>query len=113
MELKPADQAKVRNTLHQQRAELARRLDTIHAHARNPLEPDSSEQAAQLGNVAVVSALEAEAASEIAAIDRALERLDRGTWGDCERCGEPIGAERLAARPAAARCVACASGDGG
>jgi len=28
----------------------------------------------------------------------------------CDRCGQPIGAERLAARPAAATCVRCAAG---
>jgi DnaK suppressor protein len=33
-----------------------------------------------------------------------------GSYGTCERCGLPIGAERLAARPAAATCVRCAAG---
>jgi len=38
----------------------------------------------------------------------AVERLDRGTYGICEDCGRPIPAERLAARPGARTCVACA-----
>lgn len=40
-------------------------------------------------------------------IDAALQRMDEGTYGTCERCGEVIDAERLAALPYASRCVAC------
>ncbi|TCJ00027.1 TraR/DksA C4-type zinc finger protein [Aeromicrobium sp. IC_218] len=39
----------------------------------------------------------------------ALARLDAGTYGTCERCGEPIPPERLAARPTASLCLRCAS----
>lgn len=99
--------ARARQQLLDLRADFRQRLDTIHAHARDPLEPDSSEQAAQLGDVAVVSALEAEAAGEIVAIDAALARMDAGTYGVCVRCGEPIAAARLAVQPASAECVDC------
>jgi DnaK suppressor protein len=44
----------------------------------------------------------------IADLDDALGRLAAGTYGVCERCGQPIPAERLAARPSARRCVPCA-----
>lgn len=101
------DWARARQQLLAQRADFQQRLDTIHAHARNALEPDSSEQAAQLGNVEVVSALETEAAGEISAIDAALARMEAGTYGLCIRCGEPIPAARLAVRPASAECVDC------
>ncbi len=47
--------------------------------------------------------------SRLDEIDRALERLDCGTYGTCESCGGAIGAERLAALPAARRCVRCVS----
>ena len=33
--------------------------------------------------------------------------IDRGDYGACERCGEPIGFSRLQARPEAALCIAC------
>jgi DnaK suppressor protein len=45
----------------------------------------------------------------LAEIDRTVASLDAGTYGTCERCGRPIGAERLAARPSATSCVSCAS----
>jgi DnaK suppressor protein len=48
------------------------------------------------------------AREQVAAIDAALERLADGRYGVCDRCGQPIGAERLAARPAATTCIRCA-----
>jgi DnaK suppressor protein len=41
----------------------------------------------------------------LAQIEHALARLDAGTYGFCERCGEPINPERLLARPAATLCI--------
>jgi DnaK suppressor protein len=40
-------------------------------------------------------------------IQVALARLDEGTYGACERCGEPINPARLEALPTARRCVPC------
>ncbi|MBB0242596.1 hypothetical protein FNQ90_00355 [Streptomyces alkaliphilus] len=39
--------------------------------------------------------------------ERALRRLDEGTHGRCERCGEPIGKARMLAFPRATLCVEC------
>ena len=44
---------------------------------------------------------------EIHAIDAALERMEKGTYGTCIECAEPIARERLQAFPAAARCLPC------
>jgi RNA polymerase-binding transcription factor DksA len=54
------------------------------------------------------AALLAQALDQVAEIDAAIARLDDGTYGVCVRCGQPIGQERLAARPVAAACVRCA-----
>lgn len=43
--------------------------------------------------------------AELDAVDRALQRLDEGTYGTCEVCGTAIDDERLAAMPAARFCV--------
>jgi DnaK suppressor protein len=37
----------------------------------------------------------------------ALQRLEQGTYGKCERCGQDIVFERLEARPMARLCVSC------
>jgi DnaK suppressor protein len=48
-------------------------------------------------------------AASIAEIDRALNKLDAGTYGTCDDCGRPIPEARLEVRPAASLCVDCAS----
>ncbi|MDA8324019.1 MAG: TraR/DksA C4-type zinc finger protein [Actinomycetota bacterium] len=55
-----------------------------------------------------VAALIDQARSHLGAVDAALARLEDGSYGRCERCGQPIGAGRLAARPTATQCVRCA-----
>jgi DnaK suppressor protein len=54
------------------------------------------------------AALLEQAREQLAAADAALGRLAAGRYGVCERCGQPIGDDRLAARPAARTCVRCA-----
>jgi DnaK suppressor protein len=41
----------------------------------------------------------------LADVRRALEKVDDGSYGVCDTCGEPIPAGRLEARPWAARCL--------
>jgi len=54
------------------------------------------------------AALLEQARRRLADIDAALARRETGNYGVCEGCGRPIGAERLAARPAARTCIDCA-----
>jgi DnaK suppressor protein len=99
---------RIEELLHKQNVILSKRVDLIHEHARNPLNADSSEQAAELGNISVVSALESDAVTELAEIDAALQRLANGSYGTCISCGEDIGEGRLKARPASTECLECA-----
>lgn len=57
-----------------------------------------------------VSALLDASRGRMTEIDRAVRRLDAAdpSYGTCEICGAPIGAERIIARPTATRCVGCA-----
>ena len=55
------------------------------------------------------AALAGQARQHLADIDAARGRLDAGRYGTCERCGGPVGPARLAARPAAATCITCAT----
>ncbi|AZS36603.1 RNA polymerase-binding transcription factor DksA [Microbacterium lemovicicum] len=54
----------------------------------------------------------ADTLSELADLEAAEARLAAGTYGVCEGCGRSIPPARLAVRPAARRCVACAEGAG-
>jgi DnaK suppressor protein len=42
-------------------------------------------------------------------IKKALERIDNGTFGICESCGEDIAIKRLKARPVTSQCIECKS----
>jgi DnaK suppressor protein len=53
--------------------------------------------------IAVVRALR----SNLHDVERALAKIDAGTYGTCERCGRPIPAERLEAIPWALLCIDC------
>jgi len=77
------------------RAALAARRDELRAEYDQTFE---REQEISLAN----SILE-----RITQVERALERLDEGGYGWCERCGNPIPVERLAAFPSATLCVTC------
>ena len=44
---------------------------------------------------------------ELRDIDAALRRMDDGSYGDCDDCGNEIGYPRLEAQPTATRCVQC------
>ncbi|MFJ5811296.1 TraR/DksA family transcriptional regulator [Streptomyces sp. NPDC093093] len=58
-----------------------------------------------------VAALIAQAHEHLAELDQALERIERGEYGQCEHCGQTIPTERLEIRPAATTCVHCAQAD--
>jgi DnaK suppressor protein len=52
-------------------------------------------------------ALENRARQELAGIEHALEKFEKGTYGLCDNCGKPIAPERLEALPHASLCMEC------
>ncbi|PID40645.1 MAG: RNA polymerase-binding protein DksA [Proteobacteria bacterium] len=40
-------------------------------------------------------------------VKKALERLENGTFGICEKCGDDISTQRLKARPVTTQCIEC------
>src|SRR5690606_19603586 len=54
-----------------------------------------------------VDALVRQARNHLDEVDAAVLRVDTGAYGTCERCGQPIAAARLEARPTARTCVTC------
>ena len=45
--------------------------------------------------------------NELKEIDIAIEKIDKGIYGVCEMCEEPIGIERLRVKPFAKYCISC------
>ncbi len=81
---------------------------------REPGDVQFDEESGEGGTVAVDRerdlALSAQAAAAVEEIDEALVRIDRKTYGACERCHAPIPKARLRALPFARLCVECKSG---
>jgi RNA polymerase-binding protein DksA len=111
------DTSEFRSRLEEERRRI---VDTIaHLHEENPrnMEDELGEVAGRgsdnhLGDMATVTfdreldeGLEEGAQQTLAQIDRAMARLEDGTYGSCERCGKPIAEERLRARPWATLCI--------
>ncbi len=99
-----------------ERDRLSRAVAEMDAGLSHSLE-DSSEESPYDQHLAETAAvtldreidltLEANARAVLAQIDRALDRLEAGTYGMCEKCGAPIGEERLRVAPFATLCVEC------
>ena len=68
--------------------------------------------AVELENDETMVALEQELQGQLQQVDRALERLEAGTYGDCTGCGEAIDLGRLEALPATPLCIECAEAQG-
>ncbi len=58
---------------------------------------------------AQVAALIDQARARLGDLERALGELQSDAYGICERCGQPIAAGRLEARPDARTCITCAA----
>lgn len=100
--------ATVKAQLEEQLAELRGRRGRVETDLAEPLNADSSEQAVEMEDDAALEGQAALIDRQISSVSRALERIERSTYGECVRCGTAITAARLAARPEAALCIECA-----
>ena len=46
--------------------------------------------------------------NKLRALEKAIDKIDDGQYGDCDECGEDIGIKRLEAIPGCALCISCA-----
>lgn len=98
--------ASVRADLEAERDRLIAHLESLvpgsSATAADDNFADSGQVAAEKGEY---QALAGQLRSELDEVERALGKLDDGTYGTCETCGEPIAPARLEAMPAARYCI--------
>jgi len=102
----------VRARLEEYQASITTRREKLarHVHHRDePLPQDFAEQAVELENSETMVALEDELREQEREVERALARLEDGSYGVCTDCGDDIAKERLEALPAAALCFDCAN----
>lgn len=65
------------------------------------------DRAADLENQEVDSSVAESELRLVEKIEHALDRIDKGTYGTCEGCGEEIPAPRLEAKPSVSLCISC------
>ena len=109
--------SRARSLLDEERKRIVDAIAYLHEESPRNIADELGELAGRvtdnhLGDMATVTfdreldeGLEEGAQSTLTQIDRALARLDDGTYRTCERCGNPIGDERLLARPWATLCI--------
>jgi DnaK suppressor protein len=100
-----------RDTLLQKRSELEetagmREIQTTVEH-NNGRQGDMADQASGNNEVHIHLRLKQTDAKILQAIDEALQRIDKGTYGLCRDCGEPIAEARLNAIPWTRVCITC------
>jgi RNA polymerase-binding protein DksA len=110
--LEPSKLAELRAELEQQRENLRKEIveqggDADSDDAAIDVErgfADSAHSTAERARLlSVMKALR----SNLRWVDRALTKMELGTYGTCERCGNPVGIERLEALPWAILCIDC------
>ena len=69
--------------------------------------PDEMDTASSEVNLQFTGRLREREQGLLSKIDAALEKIDRGSYGECVNCGEDIGFARLRARPVAELCIEC------
>lgn len=97
--------------LEERFAQLQMRLQKITVdvqHQAEPVSPDFAEQAVQLENDEVLTALDNSIRAEMEQIQESLARLKNGDYGICAICQKKIPLKRLAAMPHSIHCVSCA-----
>jgi RNA polymerase-binding protein DksA len=105
-----------RKRLLEERERVQEAIDYLHEENSGSLEDETQEIQSDNhpGDMATATldreidyTLEENSERLLNAIDAALQRIEDGTYGTCQTCGQPIGAERLDALPYTTQCIDC------
>jgi DnaK suppressor protein len=107
----------LKTKLENRRVELVRQLDEIGTRAKGeevnfnadfPDYGDSAEDnAVEVADYAANLSFEKGLERELIDVEKALQKVADGTYGQCKYCGQAIGLERLKIRPESTTCVNC------
>jgi RNA polymerase-binding protein DksA len=106
-----------RQLLEEERKRVADAIEHLHTQSQQLLEDEAGQEPSfdnHPGDAATTTfereleqTLEGTSETILKAIDRALARIEDGTYGTCQRCGQAISEERLEAMPYAELCIDC------
>ena len=100
----------IKKKLEKQRAELLSEAEhtlTEKITTEKESYPDPTDQAVAELDSSFTLRLRGREQKLLKKIDEALARIESGTYGICESCGEPINVKRLEARPVTTLCIDC------
>ena len=102
----------LRSRLEQEQKRLTEDLEQLKANTRPERREGSpfgkrEEEATESFELEKRLALEKRIKDQLAEIEHALDKFDKGTYGLCDNCGQPIDPARLEALPQANLCLSC------
>ncbi len=93
--------------LGEERARVLTKLTELREILRAAVDPDVEDGAPEMEEQGRARALLGELEGQLADLERALEKVRQGSYGICERCGQPIDPARLEAVPETTLCLSC------
>ncbi len=108
--LKKKDLGKFKSLLEDEQRKILRHLEDLsHSSEEELVSPsgDSADIASLEINQANLQKIGKRESYLLKKIDNALKKIEDGTYGECESCGEQIAVARLMARPVAQLCIDC------
>lgn len=107
--MKKKDIEYYKELLTNRREELLNEADNTVSGMTSPKDnfPDPTDRAALEANRNFMLRLRDRDSKLIKKIKKALERIEDGTFGICEKCGEDISPKRIKARPVTTQCIEC------
>lgn len=97
----------IRKALEEERKSIEQEIEEELNRREDVINPDRSDLAQSYDQRQRESAIMDRLEDHLTKVEEALQRLDDGTYGRCQRCGNPIAPERLEAMPHATLCVRC------
>jgi RNA polymerase-binding protein DksA len=110
------DVVRFRELLEEERRRVLDAIEYLHKENPGSIEDETEDQTQDnhLAETATATldreidyTLEENSENVLSSIERALARIEEGTYGTCLNCGKPIAEERLAAIPWATHCIDC------
>jgi DnaK suppressor protein len=103
--------AEIAESLNEMKADIAKNVeDKKNLDLLEPEVGDSIDQATQSLDKEILFELSDNERKILSDIDAALRKMDKGTYGLCEHCKNPIEKKRIKALPSARYCMSCQSG---
>lgn len=107
--MKAKDLQFFKDLLLSQRAEILNKADAFKSESviESTGQGDEGDLAVSELSLSLTLRLQERQAQLLQKVDRALAKIEEGSFGLCEQCEEPLNINRLKARPVATLCIAC------